>query len=91
MLLYIFLIQETYLIHEILLIVILLVAAGFGTHIIKKRNIRILNESLFCVLVGLVAGLFLYLSDRQKYINSLTQGYLKVFIIILLPPIIFER
>ena len=75
---------------EILLMMLLLSISLGGGYFLKKTRIKIINESLFATLVGLVAGGVLSAMENDKYINNITNAYVKFFIILLLPPIIFE-
>ncbi len=59
-------------------------------HIKKTGRYRFLNDSLVAVIVGLLGGVFLYAIGEEEQINSITKSYVKVFIVFLLPPIIFE-
>ncbi len=83
--------KELYLIKIILIIVFLLGFTILGNIYLKKKKIKFLNESTFAIFVGFLTGMIINNYDDTKYLNSITSGYLKVFIIFLLPPIIFER
>jgi hypothetical protein len=76
---------------EILLIMMLLCISISGGYYIKKKKIKYINEPLFATIIGAIAGAILSVLENEKYINNITQGYVKFFLIILLPPIIFER
>jgi NhaP-type Na+/H+ or K+/H+ antiporter len=75
---------------EILLMMLLLSISLGGGYFLKKTRIKIINESLFATIVGLVAGGILSALENDKYINNITNAYVKFFLILLLPPIIFE-
>lgn len=75
---------------EILLMMLLLSISLGGGYFLKKTRIKIINESLFATLVGLLAGGILSALENDKYINNITNAYVKFFLILLLPPIIFE-
>ncbi len=75
---------------EILLMMLLLSISMGGGYFLKKTRIKIINESLFATIVGLIAGGILSALENDKYINNITNAYVKFFLIILLPPIIFE-
>ena len=62
-----------------------------GGHYLKKIKLNFINEPLLATLIGLVAGAILSSIQNEKYINNITSAYVKFFLIILLPPIIFER
>jgi hypothetical protein len=76
---------------EILLIMMLLCISLGGGYFIKKKKIKYINEPLFATIIGAIAGALLSILENDKYINNITTGYVKFFLIILLPPIIFER
>jgi hypothetical protein len=69
----------------------LLTLSVFGSVFLKKLRFKFLNESIFAILCGMIGGFLFTQLNNIRYINSITQGYVKVFIIFLLPPIIFER
>lgn len=75
---------------EILLMMLLLSISMGGGYLIKRTRIKIINESLFATIVGLIAGGILSALENDKYINNITNAYVKFFLILLLPPIIFE-
>jgi len=56
----------------------------------SKKYIPI-SESLFATIVGLLTGMVLYLTKNNKLILEIEASYVIVFLIVLLPPIIFER
>ncbi len=61
-----------------------------GGHYLKKKKVRFINEPFFATIIGLIAGGFLSIIKEENYINNITTAYAKFFLIILLPPIIFE-
>lgn len=75
---------------EILLMMLLLCISLGGAYFLKKTRIKIINESFFATLVGLIAGAILSALENDKYINNISNAYVKFFLILLLPPIIFE-
>jgi len=75
---------------EILLMMLLLCISMGGGYFLKKTRIKIINESFFATIVGLIAGAILSALENDKYINNITNAYVKFFLILLLPPIIFE-
>jgi len=75
---------------EILLMMLLLSISLGGGYFLKKTRIKFINESLFATIVGLIAGGILSALENDKYINNITNAYVKFFLIVLLPPIIFE-
>ena len=76
---------------EILLMMLLLCISIGGGHLLKKSKIKIINESLFATIIGAIAGAILNALENNTYINNITNFYVKFFLIVLLPPIIFER
>ena len=62
-----------------------------GSHYLKKIKIKYINEPFFATIVGLLAGGLLTMIKNEQYINNITTAYVKFFLILLLPPIIFER
>jgi hypothetical protein len=83
--------QEANVSGEILLMMLLLSLSVGGGHYLKKLKIRFINEPILATLIGLTAGGILMSIKNDKYINNITTAYVKFFLIILLPPIIFER
>ena len=62
-----------------------------GSYFLKKVRLnKLISEALFTTLIGFCAGLTLYLTDNDSYIYNISKGYSKMFIVFLLPPIIFE-
>ncbi len=76
---------------EILLMMLLLCISIGGGHLLKKSKIKIINEPLFATIIGAIAGAILNALENNTYINNITNFYVKFFLIVLLPPIIFER
>jgi hypothetical protein len=77
-------------IRETLILTTLVLISKISSSHITQR-FKVINESLFTVLIGLLGGYLLQLTHNQEYLISITNGYVKVFLIFLLPPIIFER
>jgi NhaP-type Na+/H+ or K+/H+ antiporter len=75
---------------EILIILFLLMLSIMGGHILKKRRHRYLQESGLTTLIGAVAGLILKSMDIEEYTTNLSNHFVRLFMILLLPPIIFE-
>lgn len=71
------------------MIILLSISLGGGQYI-KKFKLKYFNESLFSTIIGVLAGMILYLSNQNSIIDSITNAYVKFFLIILLPPILFE-
>lgn len=62
-----------------------------GNNLLKKYNAKYINDALLGTIVGLITGLLIKASGGINFLNNISDGYVKFFIIILLPPIIFER
>jgi NhaP-type Na+/H+ or K+/H+ antiporter len=75
---------------EILIMLFLLMLAIMGGHFLRKRNCRYLQESGLTTLIGVAAGLFLKSMDIEDYTTNLSNHFVRLFMILLLPPIIFE-
>jgi len=75
---------------EILIILFLLMLSIMGGHFLKKRRHRYLQESGLTTLIGAVAGLILKSMDIEEYTTNLSNHFVRLFMILLLPPIIFE-
>ena len=68
---------------------LLMLAVALG-HCLKKSKHKYLQESGLTVLLGVVAGALCKLLQLESYITNLTRHFGNLFIILLLPPIIFE-
>lgn len=75
---------------EILIVVFLLLLAGTGGQFLKKSGHKYLQEAGLTVLIGMLAGLIFLELNVSFYLTSLTQHFSSIFVIVLLPPIIFE-
>jgi hypothetical protein len=74
------------------LIMLLLSLTLGGAHYLRKfKLLKFCSEPILATIIGLIAGLILTLMKNEKYINNITSAYVKFFLILLLPPIIFER
>jgi hypothetical protein len=62
-----------------------------GGHFLKKIRLKFINDAFFATIIGLAAGGIMTLVRNENYINNITSFYVRFFLIILLPPIIFER
>ena len=71
------------------MIFLLMVAITFG-HFIKKSKHKYLQESGLTVLLGMLAGGILKLLSVETYMTNLSNHFGNIFMILLLPPIIFE-
>jgi len=75
---------------EILIMLFLvLLALTFG-HILKKSHHKYLQEAGLTVLIGMTAGFVLKLLDIEEYMTYLSKHFAMLFMVLLLPPIIFE-
>jgi NhaP-type Na+/H+ or K+/H+ antiporter len=75
---------------EILIILFLLMLSIMGGHFLRKRNHKYLQESGLTTLIGVAAGLILKSMDIEDYTTKLSNHFVRLFMILLLPPIIFE-
>ena len=75
---------------EILIMLALLMLAVTLGHYLKKSKHRYLQEAGLTVLVGIFAGLLFKLLDFETYFTNLSRHFGNLFMILLLPPIIFE-
>ena len=66
-----------------------MLAVALG-HYLKKSKHKYLQESGLTVLLGVVAGGLFKLFSMENYITNLTRHFATMFILLLLPPIIFE-
>lgn len=75
---------------EILIMLFLLMLSIMGGHFLRKRGHKYLQESGLTTLIGVAAGLFLKSMDIEDYTTNLSNHFVRLFMILLLPPIIFE-
>jgi solute carrier family 9 (sodium/hydrogen exchanger), member 8 len=75
---------------EILIMLFLLMLSIMGGHFLKKKRHRYLQESGLTTMIGVVAGLGLKTMDIEEYTTNLSNHFVRLFMILLLPPIIFE-
>ena len=61
-----------------------------GSHFLKKYKMKIMNEALLATIMGFCAGFLLKLFNEENLILNISGFYVKFFLIVLLPPIIFE-
>jgi len=61
-----------------------------GGHYLKKKNHKYLQESGLTVLIGAIAGLVLKFMNFEAYMTNLSNHFVRLFMLLLLPPIIFE-
>jgi NhaP-type Na+/H+ or K+/H+ antiporter len=66
-----------------------MVSIVFG-HVLKKSGHKYLQEAGLTTLIGMAAGFILKLMEVEKYMTDLSKHFEMLFMILLLPPIIFE-
>lgn len=75
---------------EILIMIFLLMLAITFGHFLKKTGHQYLQESGLTVILGMCAGGLLKLLQVEDYLTKLSTHFGTLFMILLLPPIIFE-
>lgn len=75
---------------EILLMLFLLMVALMGGSFLKKKGSNYLQEAGLTTLIGMIAGYFLKGLKVDVLSKELTAGFVELFMLLLLPPIIFE-
>jgi NhaP-type Na+/H+ or K+/H+ antiporter len=75
---------------EILIMLFLLMLSIMGGHFLKKRQHKYLQESGLTTMIGVFAGLILKFMSIDSYMTNLSNHFVRLFMILLLPPIIFE-
>ena len=75
---------------EILIMIFLLMLAITFGHFLKKSGHKYLQESGLTVILGMLAGGLLKLLSVEDYLTKLSTHFGNLFMILLLPPIIFE-
>ena len=68
---------------------LLMVAVTLG-HYLKKSKHQYLQESGLTVILGLAAGALGRFLKQEEYMTNLSKHFGNLFMILLLPPIIFE-
>lgn len=68
----------------------LLTVTILGGHLLKKYKVSFFSEAMLATLLGLTFGIILKFCGMTHIIDNITDGYVKFFLIVLLPPIIFE-
>lgn len=82
--------QEDDISTEILIVVFLLILASAGGQALHKSGHKYLQEAGLTVMIGMAAGLFFKLTKVTYFLTSLTAHFSGLFVLLLLPPIIFE-
>jgi hypothetical protein len=67
-----------------------LMVASIGGHQLKKRDHRWLQEAGLTTIIGLAAGLVLLIFNGSLEMFNLNKHFSNLFMLLLLPPIIFE-
>jgi len=75
---------------EILIMLFLMLISIMGGHMLKKKHHKYLQESGLTTLIGMIAGLLMWLLSVEDYMTRLSNHFVRLFMILLLPPIIFE-
>lgn len=75
---------------EILLMIFLLLVGLTCSHILKSSGHKYLQEAGLVTLVGVATGGVLLFFGWADNITSLTTDFTELFLVVLLPPIIFE-
>ena len=75
---------------EILIMLFLLLLSIVGGHFLKKIKHKYLQESGLTTIIGVLAGLILKFMSIDAYMTNLSNHFVKLFMILLLPPIILE-
>lgn len=75
---------------EILIVTFLLMLASTAAYFLKKSGHKYLQEAGLTVLIGMLAGGIFKLMNVNFYLQNLSQHFSGIFVILLLPPIIFE-
>lgn len=75
---------------EILLMMLLISLSISLSFLIKRMRLKIISDHFVSAVIGIVAGLCLKSINNTVYVENLLEGYSRLFLIVLLPPIIFE-
>ena len=62
-----------------------------GGYFLRRKKSKYLQEAGLSTLVGIVGSFLLYVLNVENTMKKLEQSFVSLFMIILLPPIIFER
>eukprot|EP00742_Colponemidia_sp_Colp-10_P000553 GILJ01000603.1.p1 GENE.GILJ01000603.1~~GILJ01000603.1.p1 ORF type:complete len:564 (+),score=99.37 GILJ01000603.1:42-1694(+) len=71
-------------------LLLVLVASLMGGLFLKKKHSKYLQEAGLATLIGVFCGLLLKLSSRQELLKPVISFNEDIFLIMLLPPIIFD-
>ena len=75
---------------EILIMLFLIMASITLGHFLKKSKHKYLQEAGLTTLIGILAGIVLKYTHESFLSKNITQHFNNLFMILLLPPIIFE-
>ena len=75
---------------EILCMFFLMIMAISSGHALKKSGHKYLQEAGLTTIIGMVAGYCMKLLSIEETMENITFHFVNLFMIILLPPIIFE-
>lgn len=75
---------------EILIMLFLLMLGITLGHFLKKSGHKYLQEAGLTTIIGMLAGVVLKEMDVDEYMTNLSKHFQSLFLILLLPPIIFE-
>jgi NhaP-type Na+/H+ or K+/H+ antiporter len=75
---------------EILSMLFLLMMAISCGHFLKKSGHKYLQEAGLTTLIGMLAGYMLKRMSIESTLANITKHFVSLFMILLLPPIIFE-
>lgn len=75
---------------EILIVVFLLMLASTAGYFLKKSGHKYLQEAGLTVIIGMLAGFTFKMVGVDFYLQNLSLHFSGIFVILLLPPIIFE-
>ena len=75
---------------EILCMVFLLMLAVTSGHLLRKSGHKYLQEAGLTTLIGIITGLFLAYLSITETVAHISDHFTTLFMILLLPPIIFE-
>ena len=73
----------------LIMLILMMLAVTLG-HYLKKSKHRYLQEAGLTVLLGVLAGAIFKLLKMEDYLTNLSKHFGNLFMILLLPPIIFE-
>ena len=75
---------------EILIMLFLLMISTTLGHFLKRSGHHYLQEAGLTVIIGMICGLLLKLFGLPIYLKKISTHFETLFLILLLPPIIFE-